>query len=140
MVFQRLPPTGIHSMTALLTGHGVAPLNPLHAATSWLPLLTSHGAATPEASLNIYYLIIDCCFGDLVSSVIRLWIPPSAFLLLTYHRASPAFCTSRPFLLMWAEAQANWIIAGEACMVWSIQQGNKTATNNPSYGPARKRL
>ena len=39
-----------------------------------------------------------------------LWA--QSFLLNTYYRVSQNYCVSRPFLLMYPEAQANWIIAG----------------------------
>lgn len=45
-----------------------------------------------------------------VADSLVLWA--QAFLLITFYKVSPSYCTSRPFLLMYPEAQANWIIAG----------------------------
>jgi len=48
--------------------------------------------------------------GMAIADSMVLWA--QAFLLLTYFKTSQAFCMTRPFLLMFPEAQANWIIAG----------------------------
>ena len=45
-----------------------------------------------------------------VADSLVLWA--QAFLLITFYNVSPSFCASRPFLLMYPEGQANWIIAG----------------------------
>jgi len=70
-------------------------------------LLSLAVALRPKVRGNSFSIFLgSLAFAD----SLVLWA--QAFLLLTYYNVSRAYCVTRPFFLMYPEAQANWIIAG----------------------------
>jgi len=69
-------------------------------------LLSLAVALRPKVRGNSFSVFL----GSLaIADSMVLWA--QAFLLLTYYHVSQAYCVTRPFFLMYPEAQANWIIA-----------------------------